>query len=553
MKASQFPTYSIKGKQVEYKTVSFLVKSVDQDQGIVTGIASKFSNVDYGKDMVEPGAYKKTLADGASRMQSGRRFMYPTLWMHTPEQPTGGVIAGTEQADGLEVTMKYDISTNGAGIPNNPIATMVFSGFKEGYIDELSIGYIPIKYDYDKAGVRHLREIQLIEISAVTMNFAMNPEALVPASGVKSMFQHKGASGKTTWPLGERDAAWDNGAAHNRIVDHFTDSDGNLDTAGMKSVHFWFDDSAPENVTSYKLLFCDLVDGAIKAMPRAIFACAGSHGVDAADIPDDDKTSVKSKIETYYTRMAKEFDDDSIVVPWSDKAKRGRFRMDKKDFNDHYREEVIEDWLWSDWLNLTKALQSAILDMFLIGDSPQDDVETTVLNDGIGGPGFITALKNYVQKGIDLDVSNYLNELMQSTGCTDPDNLMWYMSRARHHATKAGRTISAATQSSIEQHQAEMKAMLDEHQKAVADSCAAMRQKVSDLTQLWSEEGQGPAYGNDDDSDSGKSRFAGLTRREPPAKALPRSNGKANSSAQPPRTKRSTETLTLADLESLLV
>jgi hypothetical protein len=142
---------------------------------------------------------------------------------------------------------------------------------------------------------------------------------------------------------------------------------------------------------------------------------------------------------------------------------------------------------------------------------------------------------------------------MQSTGCTDPDNLMWYMSRARHHATKAGRTISAATQSSIEQHQAEMKAMLDEHQKAVADSCAAMRQKVSDLTQLWSEEGQGPAYGNDDDSDSGKSRFAGLTRREPPAKALPRSNGKANSSAQPPRTKRSTETLTLADLESLLV
>jgi len=183
----QFPTYQIKGKQVEYKTVSFLVKSVDQDQGIVIGLASPTQNIDLQKDKVEPGAYTKTLSEAQQRMQNGRRFMYATLWMHNPEQPTGGVISGQETPDGLEVTMKYDISTNAAGYPNNPIATMVFSGFKVGYIDELSIGYIAIKWDYDKQGVRHLREIQLIEISGVTMLFAANPDALVASSGVKTM------------------------------------------------------------------------------------------------------------------------------------------------------------------------------------------------------------------------------------------------------------------------------------------------------------------------------------------------------------------------------
>ena len=60
MTTAQFPTYSIKGKQVEYKTVSFLVKSVDQDLGIVTGLASPVTQ-DRQRDIVESGAYTKTL------------------------------------------------------------------------------------------------------------------------------------------------------------------------------------------------------------------------------------------------------------------------------------------------------------------------------------------------------------------------------------------------------------------------------------------------------------------------------------------------------------
>lgn len=43
---------------------------------------------------------------------------------------------------------------------------------------ELSIGYDPVAFDYDKdTGIRHLREIKLWEVSVVT--WAMNPEATI--------------------------------------------------------------------------------------------------------------------------------------------------------------------------------------------------------------------------------------------------------------------------------------------------------------------------------------------------------------------------------------
>lgn len=537
-KTRGFPVYSIKGKQVEYKSFRFQVKSIDEAQGQVTGYLSTYNNIDLQKDAVQMGAFKKTLQDAYARKQSGRQYLFAILWMHDPEQPIGGFIDAKEDKQGLLVTAQLDISVNAAGIPNNPRATMVFSGFKAGYIDEMSMGYIAIQKEYQQ-GVRLLKEVQLIEGSAITMLFAANPEALVPASGVKSLPspRQKGASGKTTWPLGARDAAWDNGAAHARIVAWATKSDGSLDTGKMKSVHFWYDDANASNITAYKLLFCDQVDGAIEAMPRGIFACAGSHGIDAADIPDGDVAGVKSKIEAYYKKMAKEFDDDSIQVPWSDDTgKRGRFRVNRKDFSDHYQEECIEDWLWSDFNNLTTALRQSLIDIFLIGDTPMDDLQNTILEDSDGGAGFISALKAFVQKGIDLEVSDYLSELISDNpGCT-PDNVLGYMRRKNPDlAHKAGRTISAATQKAIEQHQAEMKAMLDEHQQTMADSCKAMAGKVSDLTQLWNEEGQGPAYSNDSD-DTGKSRFARTARREPPAKALPRTAGKPISPRAQPGT-----------------
>ncbi|BCL83181.1 hypothetical protein ccbrp13_56460 [Ktedonobacteria bacterium brp13] len=183
---TKFPTYSIKGREVEYKTFSFQLKSFNEDEGTITGYLSTFGNVDLQKDRVVRGAFKKTIQEAYSRKQNGRKYLFAMLWMHDPEQPIGGFTEAEETPEGLLVTAELDISTNAAGIPNNPKATMVFSGFKCGYVDEMSMGYLPIQKEFE-GGIRNLKECALLEGSGVTMLFAANPEALVPASGVKNM------------------------------------------------------------------------------------------------------------------------------------------------------------------------------------------------------------------------------------------------------------------------------------------------------------------------------------------------------------------------------
>lgn len=511
------PPYSIKGKQVEFKTFRFQVKSIDEDAGTVTGYLSTFGNVDLQKDRVIKGAFKKTLSDAYSRKAGGRKYLFAILWMHDPDHPIGGFTEAKEDANGLLVTAQLDITVNAAGIPNNPTATMVFSGFKAGYIDEMSMGYIAVQRDYDD-GVRNLKEVQLIEGSAITMLMAANPEALVPASGVKSV-AIKGASGKTSWPLGDRNAAWDNGAAHNRIVAWATDSAGDLDTAKMQSVHFWYDDSAPDKITSYKLLFCDVIGGSVKAMPRAIFACTGSHGIQSADIPDGDMDGVKVKIAAYYSKMAKQFDDDSITPPWEDSGKRRRMSQ-RKDFTTIHQAGQASDTL-EDWCDLINELTQAMFQIFGMSDTPQADMQTCLAQFNAA------VLDEWEPKAEQSEMGQYL---VDQGYCADAPyvpysmqagNSYGYMARAGRASSKAGRTISAATQTAVEQHQQEMKDLLTQHKAMVADSVSAMQQKVSDLTQLWADEGQGPAYSddNDDSSTNGKSRFA---RREPTTRSLPR-------------------------------
>jgi HK97 family phage prohead protease len=284
-------------------------KVVDADQGIIKGYLAVFNNIDSYKDRIRPGAFKKTIADAIQRKDTrGKKYLWPLLWMHDPEKPIGGFIDATEDKIGLLVTAQLDIS----GM--NPLALSVFSGFKAGYIDELSIGYKALQKSYDGDGVRDLLEIQNFEGSAVTMNFAANELAQV--------------------------------------------------------------------------------------------------------------TSVKTQ---------------------------GKKRMDRKDFNDHYRQQCIQDWMYGDFQNLVQALQASIMDIFAIGDEPQADVVNTILNGAGDGAadtgntiGFIDALKMYVQKGIALNVSNY----MQQNG----GNGYGYMFRPGDLSSKTGAVVSQQNSQRLQGH-----------------------------------------------------------------------------------------------------
>lgn len=149
------------GKKTEYKTLLFEVDEFDEEQGIFSGYASVFGNVDDGGDIVEPGAFTKTIAEGFERVKI--LALHNDNWL-----PIGRPLELREDVKGL--FLKGKISDTGMG---RDVKTLL----KDGVLTELSIGYDPVVFDYDSEGYRHLREVKLWEISVVT--WAMNAEATV--------------------------------------------------------------------------------------------------------------------------------------------------------------------------------------------------------------------------------------------------------------------------------------------------------------------------------------------------------------------------------------
>jgi HK97 family phage prohead protease len=299
-------------------------KSIDDSRGEFEGYLAVFGNEDYNGDIIEKGAFTKTLRE-AYEIKDRRKatFLFPLLWMHDVDDPCGGFFDMKEDTKGLYVKGMCDMDTERG--------RRAFSGMQKGYMAQMSIGYDTIKATRDQKGIRHLLETRLWEGSVVTTGYAANGEANVTQTKTVGMIEAKGACGKSDWPLADRDIEWDAEAAHQHVVAWATKADGTLDESKMKSVHFWYDDSAPGDVASYKLSFCDVTDGTVKAIPKGIFACTGSHGIQAVkDVIAGDMMTIKSKISSYYRRMRTEFVDDTLAPMWDQKAVFFRTALERK-------------------------------------------------------------------------------------------------------------------------------------------------------------------------------------------------------------------------------
>lgn len=155
-----------KTQKTEYKTIAFQLEDFDEEQGIFTGYGSVFSNVDDGEDVVEPGAFADTIAGGVGRIK--------ILALHNDEWlPIGIPIELREDSKGLFVKAKISDTSMG-----KDVKILI----RDKVLGELSIGYDPVDFYYDNAGVRHLTKVELWEISVVT--WAMNPQAVI--TGYKS-------------------------------------------------------------------------------------------------------------------------------------------------------------------------------------------------------------------------------------------------------------------------------------------------------------------------------------------------------------------------------
>lgn len=149
---------------MERKGFSFEVKTVNDNEFVFEGYASVFRNVDSYRDVIEPGAFTKTI-------QENKRVK--VLWQHDAWQPIGKPIEMVEDNHGLYVKAKLAQTERGKE---------AYQLIKEGVIDELSIGFNTIKDEWDnEKNVRLIKEVKLWEFSPVT--FAANEQAMI--TGVK--------------------------------------------------------------------------------------------------------------------------------------------------------------------------------------------------------------------------------------------------------------------------------------------------------------------------------------------------------------------------------
>lgn len=124
----------------------------DGSKGTFTGYASVFGAVDSYSDVVEKGAFKKSIRE---------RNPLPMLWSHMVDQPIG-IITAKEDQNGLRVEGHLNLDVQRA--------SEVRSLMKQGAVKGLSIGYETVKSvadEIDKAPVRRLQEIRLWEVSPV--------------------------------------------------------------------------------------------------------------------------------------------------------------------------------------------------------------------------------------------------------------------------------------------------------------------------------------------------------------------------------------------------
>ncbi len=144
------------GETLETKFAALEIKSEGEDDDYLTisGYGSVFGNIDGGKDIVMPGAFKECIA-------SGRKCKM--LWQHDASMPIGVWDEMREDENGLYV--KGRISKRAA--KGAEVAELV----KMCAVEGLSIGYrvMPGGYEMDMdQGVRKLTKLDLWETSVVT-------------------------------------------------------------------------------------------------------------------------------------------------------------------------------------------------------------------------------------------------------------------------------------------------------------------------------------------------------------------------------------------------
>lgn len=144
----------------EHQQLRVEIKALAND-GTFDGLLSVYNVLDAGNDIVEPGAFTKTIQERGGEVV--------LLWQHKSDQPIGKLTL-VDGPDALRV--------KGALLLELPEAKKAYLLIKAGIVKGLSIGFESVK-DMMEGSIRRLKEVKLWEGSIVT--FPMNEAALITA------------------------------------------------------------------------------------------------------------------------------------------------------------------------------------------------------------------------------------------------------------------------------------------------------------------------------------------------------------------------------------
>lgn len=127
-------------------------------EGQFEGYASVFGNEDSYGDVVESGAFTRTLSEWAEKGAT-----IPVLWghdMYDPFSNIGSVTEAVEDDTGLKVTGQLDL--------DNPTAKQVYRLLKGRRVNSMSFAYAVKDGDYDEEeGIYTIKDADLYEVSIV--------------------------------------------------------------------------------------------------------------------------------------------------------------------------------------------------------------------------------------------------------------------------------------------------------------------------------------------------------------------------------------------------
>ena len=201
----------------ERKSIPAFQLKIDADQGIVTHIIAVMGNIDQGGDVIQPGAFVKSIVERGRKIKAIDQHNYDSV-LRVVGVPRSMREIGHDELP-ADLLMKFPEATGALLVEtqfliNTPEGKGVFDRIKVGAIDEYSIGYDALDFDFSHANVngkeitvRNLKTIKLYEYSPVI--FAMNDATMT--LGAKGKFKADTPEEGKPWDIfktGPEDKPW---------------------------------------------------------------------------------------------------------------------------------------------------------------------------------------------------------------------------------------------------------------------------------------------------------------------------------------------------------